>query len=129
MKRLLTASAAIGCCALALLGGVTGCDNQNPETAASDPAPPTVPSPAPLTGIPGDKPVEGSGRTVTIYQTVEDAGGNRSLKAETVPLPAGAVSSPATFALESLMNAAKSPIPTGTKLRSVKIGAGRRGNG
>lgn len=100
-----------------------GCDTTTPPTqpTVTDSAPSLVPSPAPDAGMPGDKPVEGTGRTVTVFKMVEDADGNRSLKSETVPLPAGSVSSPATFALESLINAKDSPVPPGTKLLSMKI--------
>ncbi len=131
MKRFFPASVFAVLGVFAVVPMLIGCDTNAPAAsssptalAPSDTAPPLLPSPAPQTGIAGDKPVEGAGRTVTVYSIIEDADGNRSLKAKTVPLPSGSVSSPATFALESLMNTAHSPIPAGTKLHGIKIADG-----
>ena len=107
---------------------LTGCEEPKPaqsmqsSSATGDP-PPVLPSPSPQSDIAPDKPVTQAGRDITIYAVAEDKDGNRSLQPKTVPLPTGFTQTPALFALESLMNTDNSPVPKGTKLRSVKIGA------
>ncbi len=113
----------VAVCSLAAVVVLAGCNNTNtgqPAEAVEE-VPAAVPSTAPQSDLPGDKPVVSVGRKITVYSVAEDADGNQSLKAESVALPEGSVTSPALFALETLMNTAKSPIPEGTKLRSVKI--------
>lgn len=112
----------VAACTL-LLVAVAGCNNdratQQPVAPVEE-VPAAVPSTSPQSDLPGDIPAA-NGRKITVYSVAEDADGNRSLKPETVTLPGGSASTPALFALETLMNNAKSPIPEGTKLRSVKI--------
>lgn len=113
-----------GCSMLSLIA-LVGCNTsetaQQPVTPTEE-APALVPSTPPQSDLPGDKPAA-VGRKITIYAVAEDADGNRTLQPETVALPGNFATTPALFALESLMNTAKSPIPEGTKLRSVKISA------
>ena len=122
----LTAALAASCLVLTLLAG---CENSIEPTvstpsdaATTTPAPNIVPSTPPQSDIPGDKPAQ-TGRDITIYEVVENSEGDRSLKPKTVPLSADFKQTPALFALEELMNTDHSPIPEGTVLKSVKIGA------
>ncbi|MBC8138667.1 MAG: GerMN domain-containing protein [Fibrella sp.] len=109
---------------LSVIAVVGGCNNEN---TAQQPVTPTevpaiVPSTSPQSDLPGDKPA--TGRKITVYSVAQDADGNQRLEPKEVALPGDSATTPALFALETLLSTAESPIPAGTKLRSVKISEG-----
>lgn len=121
MKRISASFLAV-LVAVSSIFAVVGCNNQKTTQQAATPAeevPSIVPSTAPPTDISGDKPAPG--RKITVYSVAEDSEGNQKLEPKEVSLPSDFKATPALFALETLMNTAKSPIPEGTKLNSVKI--------
>ncbi len=125
MKRISVISPLAAAALLAIAVAVAGCNTPiQPSTPvqAADTAPAAVPSVAPQTDIPIDKPAPG--RKVIVYSVSEDKNGDRKLEPRSVSLPAGDAQTPATYALKMLADGSKSPLPKGTTLKSVKIGAG-----
>jgi spore germination protein GerM len=123
MRRILAFPfVSVAACILALVVAITGCNTdrtvQQPVTPVEE-APAVVPSTPPQGNLPGDKPAPG--RKITVYSVAEDAEGHQKLEPKEVSLPSDFKTTPALFALETLMNETKSPIPEGTKLNSVKI--------
>lgn len=125
MKRNFAFVPALVACSLMPLVSIVGCNNQTTTqqpASVEEEVPSIVPSPPPQSDIVGNKPA--TGRKITVYSVAEDAEGNQKLEPKEVALPSDFTTTPALFALETLMNTTKSPIPEGTKLHSVKISAG-----
>ncbi len=59
-------------------------------------------------------------RTVRVYEKVNGPEGER-LESKQIPVPPEQAKSPATFALNAMASEADSPLPTGTKVKSVKV--------
>ena len=103
----------------AVVSGSTGASAS--VLAQTDNAPPIVPSTPPQSDQPGDKPA--TARTITVYTQTSDKDGNAFLSAKQMPMSGDEARTPAKFALETLLKDPHSPLPAGTTLRKVTIGA------
>ncbi|HVK03924.1 MAG TPA: GerMN domain-containing protein [Armatimonadaceae bacterium] len=115
--------------ALAVLGAgaflltLPGCKPAMPTPPAPSGAPPIV-SPPPRTGDTGEPAAPGAKRTVVVYHVVSDATDGDRLESKKIEVSGEKAQSPATAALEYMVGQPDSPLPKGTKVRSLDIADG-----